>query len=89
MFNFFSKDYKMPDIPKSEVKTPAYTFYSIGPSSDGRVSFRTGNIEFTLNESGIDSMIASLKASKSYLNDANRLSGKQPEDGCQEEYDPL
>jgi hypothetical protein len=88
MFNIFkSKDYVMPEIPKTEVVTKEQerTFYSLGPTTEGRVMLRVhyGNVSF--NRLGIDNMIKALEASKIWLEE----SGNDPQDGCQEEEKPV
>lgn len=90
MFNWFKKKTaeKSLDEWKKEWKSapePERTYYSVGPTTEGRVMLQVyyGNISF--NEEGIDKLIKILESSKVLLEN----SGKQPDNGCQEEYDPL
>lgn len=50
----------VPDPPKEEEK-PATTYYRLGITSNGRVSFQMGYSEITMNAAGIDNMIAQLE----------------------------
>lgn len=74
MFDFFKKKpsnvVPFPEIPKTEVKNPyippepekpAHTFYRLGLTSNGRVSFQMGYSEITMNAGGIDNMIKQLE----------------------------
>ena len=73
MFDMFKKKNNVvafPDIPKTEVKTPytppepekpVTTYYRLGITNNGRVSFQMGYSEITMNAGGIDNMIAQLE----------------------------
>jgi hypothetical protein len=73
MFDLFKKKSNVvafPKVPKTEVKTPytppepekpATTYYRLGITSNGRVSFQMGYSEITMNANGIDNMIAQLE----------------------------
>ena len=73
MFDIFKKKNNVvafPDIPKTEVKTPytppepekpVTTYYRLGITNNGRVSFQMGYSEITMNAGGIDNMIAQLE----------------------------
>ena len=60
-------------------------YYSLGPTTEGRVMLRVyyGNVSF--NRVGIDTLIKALESSKMWLEE----SGEQPEDGCQKENQPV
>jgi hypothetical protein len=73
MFDLFKKKtnvVQFPAIPKTEVKTPytppepekpVTTYYRLGITNNGRVSFQMGYSEITMNAGGIDNMIAQLE----------------------------
>ena len=74
MFDLFKKKTSnvvaFPEIPKTEVKSPytppepekpVTTYYRLGITSNGRVSFQMGYSEITMNAGGIDNMIAQLE----------------------------
>jgi len=74
MFDLFKKKttnvVQFPEIPKTEVNNPyippepekpATTYYRLGITSNGRVSFQMGYSEITMNAGGIDNMIAQLE----------------------------
>ena len=90
MFNFFKKktaeksleEWKKEWVPAT---TPEKTYYSLGPSTEGRVILQVNYGNVSLNEKGIDLLIKALETSKMWLDE----SGKQPEDGCQEEEQPV
>jgi hypothetical protein len=59
---------KFPEIPKTEVaapeskeEKPASTYYRLGLTNNGRVSFQMGYSEITMNANGINSMIKQLE----------------------------
>jgi hypothetical protein len=52
----------MPETRKPEV--PATVFYTIGVNSESRVVFKIGNSEITMNEEGLDHLVAQLLAFK-------------------------
>ena len=79
------KHFKPQWMPQEEAER---TYFSIGPTSKGRVSLRLRYSEITMDEIGIDNLIKSLEASKIWL-DPSLDSGKQPQDGCQEEETPV
>lgn len=68
MFNLFGNSknnvYTLPvpkvEPPKEEEK-PATTYYRLGITSNGRVSFQMGYSEITMNAGGINNMIAQLE----------------------------
>jgi hypothetical protein len=67
MFNLFGKSksnvYTLP-LPKVEPpkeEKPATTYYRLGITSNGRVSFQMGYSEITMNAGGINNMIAQLE----------------------------
>jgi hypothetical protein len=73
MFDLFKKKsnvVQFPDVSKTEVKTPytppepekpVTTYYRLGITNNGRVSFQMGYSEITMNAGGIDNMIAQLE----------------------------
>jgi hypothetical protein len=73
MFDLFKKKsnvVQFPDVLKTEVKTPytlpepekpVTTYYRLGITSNGRVSFQMGYSEITMNAGGVDNMIAQLE----------------------------
>lgn len=75
MFNFFKKnptnviafpeikDYpKMPYVePPAEPEKPIITYYRLGLTNNGRVSFQMGQTEITMNSDGINNMIKQLE----------------------------
>lgn len=75
MFNLFGKKDKTPSnvVPFPESKTvpyidppkepekPAVTYYRLGITDNGRVSFQMGYSEITMNADGIDNMIKQLQ----------------------------
>jgi len=73
MFDIFKKKSNVvafPDIPKTEVKTPytppepekpVTTYYRLGITNNGRVSFQMGYSEITMNAGGINHMIEQLE----------------------------
>ena len=78
MFNWFKKEEKsladrffeaQEKREKEEPKVePERTYLSIGPTSKNRVSLRLGNYsEITMDLVGIDSLIKTLEASKSWI----------------------
>jgi len=99
MFNLFKKDsahnkvvkeqreqlndYLKNNTPEPE---PERQYYSLGPTTEGRVMLKVYYGNVSMDKDGIDALIKTLEASKAWVEDK---SGKQPEDGCQEDYDPL
>lgn len=75
-------------IKEQPYEEPERQYYSLGPTTRGRVMLKVhyNNISMTLE--GIDGLIKVLEASKAWL-EPQKDGGKQPEDACQEEYDPL
>lgn len=77
MFNLFKKktpekspeDCKQEYVPKEE---PEVRYYSVGPTSHGRVMFKVAYGNVSLNELGIDNLIKALEASKMWLDENNR-----------------
>lgn len=73
MFNLFGKKRTAKEfveeakethtVPKEEVKAekPPTTYYRMGLTSDGRVSFSMGYSEITMNVAGINQMIQQLE----------------------------
>jgi hypothetical protein len=75
MFDWFKKDKPnnvikfpeprvYPDMPKVEPpkeEKPATTYYRLGITNNGRVSFQMGYSEITMNAEGINNMIAQLE----------------------------
>jgi hypothetical protein len=73
MFDFLKKKnnvVQFPEVPKTEVATPytppkeekpATTYYRLGITSNGRVSFQMGYSEITMNAGGINNMIEQLE----------------------------
>mgnify|MGYP003337586450 CR=1 FL=1 len=94
MFNWFKKEeedtlkhFKPEWVPQEE---PERSYYSIGPSSKGRVIVQVYYGNISLNREGIDNMIKALEVSKVWLNPKLDVeSGKQPDNGCQEEETPV
>ena len=81
------KNFKPEWMPQEE---PERTYLAIGPTSKGRVSIKLNYGVVTMDEVGINCLIKSLEASKSWLNPKLDVeSGKQPEDGCQQEDKPV
>ena len=76
------KHFKPDWIPKEE---PEMRYYSIGPTSHGRVQLNVAYGNVSLNRLGIDNLIKVLETSKMWLEE----SGKQPDNGCQEEETPV
>jgi len=50
-----------PPKPPPEPEKPATTYYRLGITTNGRVSFQMGYSEITMNAGGIDNMIAQLE----------------------------
>jgi len=70
MFDFLKKktsnvvqfpETKMPYIEPPKKEEPVTTYYRLGITSNGRVSFSMGYSEITMNAGGIDNMIAQLE----------------------------
>jgi hypothetical protein len=73
MFDWFKKrDYtnvvKFPEPkavpyvePPAEPEKPATTYYRLGITNNGRVSFQMGYSEITMNAGGVDNMIRQLQ----------------------------
>jgi len=75
MFNWLKGKNKMPEnvvpfpapqaVPKveppKEPEKPVTTYYRLGITNNGRVSFQMGYSEITMNAGGIDNMIAQLE----------------------------
>lgn len=83
MFNWFKKETAQEKLSreerqqldyylKSKEDEPERTYYSVGPTTEGRVMLKVyyGNISFT--EDGIDYLIKALETSKMWLTDDNR-----------------
>jgi hypothetical protein len=91
MFNWFKKpDYSnvvkfpepkaVPDNPYVEPpkeETPDFTYYRLGITNNGRVSFQMGYSEITMNADGIDNMIAQLEVFRDQIAE---YEGDGPED---------
>ena len=93
MFNWFKnecekkaekslEDWKKEWVPATQ---PEKTYYNLGPTTEGRVMLQVYYGNVSLNEKGIDLLIKALETSKMWVDE----SGKQPEDGCQEEETPV
>ena len=97
MFNWFKSEEKsLADryfearAKEEPTEEPERTYYSIGPSSKGRVIVQVYYGNISLNRDGIDNMIKALEVSKVWLNPKLDVeSGKQPDNGCQEEETPV
>lgn len=72
MFDWFNKDKAPNNVvpfptpapyvePPKEPETPATTYYRLGLTNNGRVSFQMGYSEITMNAGGIDNMIKQLE----------------------------
>jgi hypothetical protein len=97
MFNWFKSEnkyekaeealnnFKPEYVPQEEPERP---YYTVGPTTKGRVMLKVHYGNVSMDETGINSLIGVLEASKAWL-EPNKENGKQPDDGCQEEYDPL
>lgn len=59
---------------------PEGQYYSLGPTTEGRVMLKLHYGSVSMDREGIDSLIQVLEASKVWLEDK---SGKQPDNGCQ------
>ena len=51
----------MPYVEPPKKEEPVTTYYRLGLTSNGRVSFQMGYSEITMNAGGIDNMIKQLK----------------------------
>ena len=81
MFDLFKKKSNVvafPDIPKTEIKSPytppepekpVTTYYRLGITNNGRVSFQMGYSEITMNAGGIDNMIRQLQVFRDQVRD--------------------
>ena len=49
------------DTPQKEPEKPATTYYRLGITNNGRVSFQMGYSEITMNVGGINNMIQQLE----------------------------
>ena len=72
-------DLKPDWVPQPE---PERQYYSLGPTTEGRVMLKLHYGIVSMDRDGIDSLIQVLEASKVWLEDK---SGKQPDNGCQVE----
>lgn len=70
-------------VPQPE---PERRYYSLGPTTEGRVMLAVHYGNISMDEKGIDCMIKALEASKVWLEDK---SGKQPESACHSEGQPV
>lgn len=63
MFNFFDKpEYKLPKpVPNIEPPTQEETYYSIGITSENRITLKVGYTTLTMNEKGIRNLIEQLE----------------------------
>jgi hypothetical protein len=68
MFNFFNKpEYKMPE-PVSYVEPPKeQEYYSIGVTSEGKMTFKTGITTLTMTRKGCEDLIEQLTVFKNQL----------------------
>ena len=58
----FPKPEAVPYVePPKEPEKPVTTYYRLGITNNGRVSFQMGYSEITMNAGGIDNMIAQLE----------------------------
>lgn len=92
MFNLFRNkklDEAIEKIKEEPYVEPERTYYSIGPSTKGRVVFRLSYNNISMDEVGIDALIKVLESSKVWLEPDKDDSGKQPEDGLPTEGQPV
>jgi hypothetical protein len=74
------RDYGIEDkqaLPFPKKEEPVTTYYRLGITNNGRVSFQMGYSEITMNAGGIDNMIAQLKLFRNQI--------RQYEDGGPED----
>ena len=71
---------------KESKPEPERRYYSLGPTTEGRVMLAVNYGNISMDEKGIDCMIKALEASKVWLEDK---SGKQPESACHSEEQPV
>lgn len=90
MLDFFKKKETPKYVPEGMLKEserePERQYYSLGPTTEGRVMLRVYYGNVSMDRNGIDTMIKTLEASKAWLEDQ---SGKQPDNGCQVGEKPL
>jgi hypothetical protein len=99
MFNWFNKETahdKVVEERKEQLDNflknttpqpePERQYYSLGPTTEGRVMLKVYYGNVSMDKDGIDALIKTLEASKAWVDDR---SGKQPEDGCQEAEQPV
>jgi hypothetical protein len=55
------RDYEMPKIPKVETPKPEETYYSVGITSEDRVTLRIGYSTLTMNHKGCEHLIEQLE----------------------------
>lgn len=62
---------KTPPVPEVQPpkEKPAQTYYRLGMTDTGRVSFQMGYSEITLNRQGIDNLIKQLEVFRDQLED--------------------
>jgi hypothetical protein len=77
-------DYYCDKMKKEPYEEPEQAYYTLGPTTKGRVMLKLGYSNITMDEVGIDNMIKTLEASKAWLEPEKEI-GKQPENGCQTE----
>ena len=72
MFNFFNKpEYKMPE-PVSYVEPPKekeQEYYSIGVTSEGKMTFKTGITTLTMTRKGCEDLIEQLTVFKNQMHE--------------------
>lgn len=89
MFNYFNKPTEYPKVetPKWYPAEQEKTYYSIGPTNQGRVMLMMYYGNASLNRAGLDSLIAVLESSKAWLDESLDPFGEQPEDGLTDSED--
>jgi hypothetical protein len=90
MFDWFKKrDYsnvvKFPESravpyvePPAEPEKPVTTYYRLGITNNGRVSFQMGYSEITMNADGIDNMIKQLETFRDQIMEYEEDENGQP-----------
>ena len=90
MFDWFKKDKKPSNVvpfPKSEAvpyvepspkpEEPSITYYRLGITDNGRVSFQMGYSEITMNAGGVDGMIKQLQVFRDQIRDLEEHGDKE------------
>lgn len=89
MFSLFRNkklDEMVEKIKEEPYVEPEREYYMIGPTTEGRVLLKLYYGNVSLNKDGIDALIKVLEAAKDWCVEK---SGKQSDDGCQEEEEPV